>query len=109
MQYSCLDGIKVCWITDTGDGRAECAIVLEVSESACVLHTTTALNPGKSITLKIDEDHQLPAEVIDLEQDDFGCYLSVRTTKPWFPDVYQPAYLLPLEQSSTRRAAPDRD
>lgn len=109
MQFSCLDGIKVCWITDTGDGRTECAIVLQVSESTCVLHTTSALNPGKSITLKIDEDHQLPAEVYGIEQDDFGCYLSVRTTKPWFPDAYIPSYLLPLEKSPAMRAAPDRD
>ena len=30
----CLDVMKISWFTDAGDQREECAIILEVSESA---------------------------------------------------------------------------
>ena len=91
--YSCLDVIKISWsAADVGGKCEECAIILEVSESACVLHTNTALPAGAPITLKV-EGNRLPAQVSSVEQDEFGSYLTITLTEPWFPALYEPAYL----------------
>ena len=97
--HSCLDLLKVIWTSEAGDVRDTYAILLEISRTGGILHVDESIAAGSLITIHLDSERAVTAQVERYEQDEFGVYLYVQMTTPWFPLHYFPPYMLPDEDA----------
>lgn len=99
--HSCMDVVPVSW-SASSDGsplslmerqQTACGILLEIWHSGGVLHVDEPIPRGTLVSLTVGGQH-FRAEVQDYETDEFGCYLRLKTSEPWFPMRYQPSELV---------------
>ena len=91
-RYLGLDLLRVV----AGQHLSECAILLEIWKSGCLLLTSKAIVVGAGLDICL-ETGAVHATVDSCQQDAYGFVIGVTVNLPdgWFPDVYYPTNLLP--------------
>jgi hypothetical protein len=93
-RVSCLDLLRFQWKSGTGEQLEDDGNMLEVWRSGCLIHTDQEIPIGTPVTISAGGS-RIDAQVQGNEHDEFGYYVELRTTRPWFPNRYRPAYVLP--------------
>ncbi len=103
----CLDLLRITWNSESGEMREQCVNLLGVSKAGGLLHGDDPIPPGTRIQLHIAEGCEVEAEVKEYEQDEFGFYLTIAVKQPWYPDLFQPDYVLPETLPAHHSSEPD--
>ena len=107
INHQCLDLLEITWFSDSGEQSEEFAALLEISRSGGILHTDCPIADGTRIRIRLDQTSAVDAEVEGYEQDQYGWYLKVKTTQPWFPNLFQPAFALSTASEREMQTSPD--
>jgi hypothetical protein len=91
-----LDVLPISWTSNSGAEERVCGTLLEVWPSGGVIQTEEPIAKGETFKIGVNGT-QLEARVENYEQDEYGCYLQFGLAEPWFPENYQPAYLMRLK------------
>ena len=93
--HSCLDLLRISWGSENCALKQTVGTLLEVSRSGGLLHIDEAIAPGTKVSIYLECNQQIDAEVQSFEQDEFGFYVALQTAGAWFPVQYWPSYMLP--------------
>ena len=93
-RYLGLDLLRVV----AGQHLSECAILLEIWKSGCLLLTSKPITAGAGLDICL-ESGAVHATVDSCQQDPYGFVVGVTVNVPggWFPGVCHPTNLLPKE------------